>query len=1133
MTRKATTTISPSVVSTPIEVGGSFLLFSLAVVVALVWLDPALQLQANYQPFYLEWPFLNRFWGHPGGWLEYATAFLIQWSSVPAGAVVVHAVIAISLAAAAAVFLTRFSGQKRLYLGMSVAVPFLALAGRYADPALQTSLGVWWVIVVLAGYTFWPPQRLWGRLLIPWALTGVTYYFTGGFVLILGLLGAIFELRAASRHWTAAFSWLTSAAALPWLIGRICGIDGHRATYLLALHFYPWWLSLVTYGGIVLAAFLLLPKSSGLAHSSQPSSTQRNFWAELDAHLTRMFQSAWLSQASVLGLVAAVGVMCCDPATRALLRVDKFARQRDWQAVLAQASRLHAPSIHAREIPASLQGAYVDIERALYHRGLLSEELFSLWRPSGLPLFPAGGQMRDWCVPLSELFLELGQVNYAEHWAHEALELKGERPEILRTLGIVNQLKGRPAAARIFLSRLAKSPIQGAWARRKLVEMNNDPSGEHDPELPQLRAIMVNSDHPASYLDTQTLLRQALSANPHNRMAYEFLMADHLLNYRLEDAIRLLGQRDAVGLTNLPRHYQEAALWLHQARVTNSGAFPEQSLSQVTCDRFQIVLKEASPLRKDRSLLGAALAPEQADTLWYYYLVGATPGRMDRLAHLSSHEIKPMSLAAPPAAQLLAELKPTASPRVRIDPDYDGLVIPPNIAPLNFLIREPRAPCRVRIYGQVGEPLELESHDQRVEIPTQPWHALLEANRGGRLLLEFQARDAQRHWGTLDILTNEVARDGIDGWLVYRLIGPLYNKYVNVGIYQRNLSTFDESAVLDNRSFDQGCVNCHTFRNQRPETIALHIRSPAKGLPMLLGGPDGITRVEKTAGYMSWHPSGRWLAFSANKLSLFFHTEGENRDVYDANSDLGIYDVKANALLSPAPLAQPNRMETWPAWSPDGRFLYFCSAPKRSFNHFRDIHYDLNRVGFDPEKGTWGPVETLIDAQTIGKSIGQPRPSPDGRRLVFCLFDYGHFPIYQTNSDLCVIDLTTDAQAYRDTGINSPQADTWHSWSSNSRWMVFSSKRRDGLFARPHFTYVDSSGHFSKPFVLPQKDPTFYDACLKTFNVPELVTGPVPYPQREFAAAINSPKRVIHPNAVDARQTDTSDGVSPASSKRE
>ena len=135
--------------------------------------------------------------------------------------------------------------------------------------------------------------------------------------------------------------------------------------------------------------------------------------------------------------------------------------------------------------------------------------------------------------------------------------------------------------------------------------------------------------------------------------------------------------------------------------------------------------------------------------------------------------------------------------------------------------------------------------------------------------------------------------------------------------------------------------------------------------------------------------------------------------------------------------------------------------------------------------------------------------SPDGRFLLFCLSKYGHFPVYQPSSDLYVMDLNT--RQYSRLDINSDQSDSWHSWSSNSRWIVFSSKRRDGLFARPYISHVDEQGTFHKPLLLPQQDPAFYDSFIKTFNLPELIREPIRIKPSELAQAIVAPKTVLTP----------------------
>src|SRR5665647_1707249 len=98
------------------------------------------------------------------------------------------------------------------------------------------------------------------------------------------------------------------------------------------------------------------------------------------------------------------------------------------------------------------------------------------------------------------------------------------------------------------------------------------------------------------------------------------------------------------------------------------------------------------------------------------------------------------------------------------------------------------------------------------------------------------------------------------------------------------------------------------------------------------------------------------------------------------------------------------------------------------------------------------------------------------------MFPYSSFPGTQPESDLYLMDLRTKKYQRLD-AVNSNRSECWHSWSSNGRWFVFSSKRRDGLLTRPYFSYFDSQGQAHKPFLLPQKDPAdFYDSLPQMIN---------------------------------------------------
>jgi len=462
-----------------------------------------------------------------------------------------------------------------------------------------------------------------------------------------------------------------------------------------------------------------------------------------------------------------------------------------------------------------------------------------------------------------------------------------------------------------------------------------------------------------------------------------------------------------------------------------------------------------------------------------------------------------------PAGCLGAEAVVEAGRPPKISPDYAGIVLPPNIAPLNFKVDEPGSRYQAEFRSTRGRPFTVTSRNGVVRIPPAEWHVLVRTNAGEVLSCDISVKDRQGRWNHFTTVTNLIAREEIDRCLVYRLLKPLYSVYVNIGIYQRDLESFSEQPILENRHTDRGCLNCHTFLNHRPDTFAIHTRGTPNPQPMLLVLSNEVARVDKTLGYLSWHPSGRMLAFSANKFSLFYHTKGETRDVYDAKSNLGVYHIDSNSVVVPPALALPDRNETWPCWSPDGKYLYYCSAPRLSVEEFRKVRYDLMRISYDIASDQWGQPEVMLAADQSGGSAAQPKVSPDNRYVLFCLAKYGNFPIYQPNSDLFVLDLKT--RETRRLPINSDQADSWHCWSANGRWIVFSSKRMDGLFARPFFSYMDTDGQFCKAFVLPQEDPGFYQHYLKTFNVPELVLGPITVPESELSGALLHPRKVLAP----------------------
>ena len=448
-------------------------------------------------------------------------------------------------------------------------------------------------------------------------------------------------------------------------------------------------------------------------------------------------------------------------------------------------------------------------------------------------------------------------------------------------------------------------------------------------------------------------------------------------------------------------------------------------------------------------------------------------------------------------------------------PDYVGVTVPVGIAPLNFGMAEPRKWLALQVWagGISGEPIHVSGKDH-VEFPEEEWHALLKANRGGSVKVIVCAKDLTG-WKKFREFELAVSEDRIDSHLCYRLLPPSYVNYGKMGIYQRELDSFKESTVLDNSQWT-GCVNCHSFRKNDPSEFSLHIRGEHGAT--LLRLKDGMeawnTRTDSTSGfcvYPYWHPGGRYIAYSTNNTRQVFHTGGKKMvEVYDSASDVQVLDLQTMELILPDATRSTADWESFPAFSADGRGLFFVSARGcgNGETGIREVRYDLCCTSFDPQTGAVGSdVTVLFDASSSGKSVSMPRPSPDGKFLLMTIADYGSFGIWHPEADLILLDLR-NGMVNRMQNVNSPDAESYHSWSSNGRWIVFGSRRDDHCTTRAYMAHVNSNGRCGKAFLLPQKDPRkYYLEQICSYNVPEFVTGPVQLDAAEAVRKIKSEER--------------------------
>ena len=450
-----------------------------------------------------------------------------------------------------------------------------------------------------------------------------------------------------------------------------------------------------------------------------------------------------------------------------------------------------------------------------------------------------------------------------------------------------------------------------------------------------------------------------------------------------------------------------------------------------------------------------------------------------------------------------------------IYPDYAQVTVPVNIAPLSF-----------EYDGQADEMVARYAvDDEDIVCNGQPdidaWHSLTQKAKGKAITVDVYTRTGDQ-WTRFKPFNIYVSPDSIDPYISYRLIAPSYVTYEALTINQRCLENYDESVVYDNIlcSFEKDgqCINCHHYQWYNPQRMQFHARQNQGGTVIAYDGRMKKVNMRNdsilSAGvYPAWHPTLNLIVYASDKTLQNFHITNPNKvEVYDEESDIIAYDVETDEVTNIE--NSDTEFEVFPAWAPDGKTLYYCSAHferqdtartkgQEVQNRFRELKYNIYRKAFNPDTRQFGPRELVFDAAAKDSSATFPRISPDGRYLLFTMGNYGYFHIWHHDADLWMMDLTSGT-ARPFTEVNSPDTESYHSWSSNGCWIIFSSRRNDGEYTRPFIAHVDKNGHASKPFELPCEDPDYHRQFLRSYNIPEFMSGPVSITPQAFADVLKS-----------------------------
>jgi tetratricopeptide (TPR) repeat protein len=258
---------------------------------------------------------------------------------------------------------------------------------------------------------------------------------------------------------------------------------------------------------------------------------------------------------------------------------------------------------------------------------------------------------------------------------------------------------------------------------------------------------------------------------------------------------------------------------------------------------------------------------------------------------------------------------------------------------------------------------------------------------------------------------------------------------------------------------------------------------------------------ELTFGLLSRvSPTGRYVISTVKDRSVFVAVPEItfSQLFFPIKGILVVYDRETKTYSALPGADDPQYVQTNPVWSPDGRTIVFARTMAHHAGRLeqqnnvlvdeKDVpeftvekqpfRYDLYRIPFNDGKG--GTPEPLEGASGDGRSNFFPKYSPDGKWIVFCKAN--SYMLLQPDSELYIV--PAGGGVARRLRYNTARMNSWHSWSSNSRWLVFSSKVNTP-YTQLLLTHIDENGNDSPPVLLER-----FTSPDRAANIPEFVKLP-------------------------------------------
>ncbi len=550
-----------------------------------------LHFQEQFQLFLFDWTYALDVISVPGGLAEWLGRFCVQfflfaWVGAPIVALVLTGVQRLT---------AKLIGDNCLY-GLSFIPAVLLLFFVFDENAKFGS--VWAVLLsLLFVYALEKVRPLWLQVTLFFLLLVPVYWMAGpasiSFVLLslYKILPALYKQKDMIWCVSVSVIALLFAGAIPSAAHHFINYEWLRFYYGISYHNAWMDVPVLFWPAVWILSFLPLIQL-----------------------LVQKCLSEKASKICSLSIYASVVVLICslfhvyyNPGHEKIMKYDFMARFQQWNRILLTAKE---------EIPQN-PISVTALNLALGMRGQMSEHMFE-YRQNGLSgLLP--GFVRDPISPLTtaEAYYQLGMINTAQRHvfeAQEAIPSYQKSGRCYKRLAETNLIMGSYAVARKYLEVLQKTLFYRTWANETMALLGDEEAINRHPEYGRLRSYVVKDNYFFSEREISEMLGQQLMANPKNRLAFEYLQASYLLTGNLEYFSECLDFGEELGITILPKHFQEACiLWWSRDHGPNEPA------PSFIMPAYVQGLNQYYSMAQKSGVSDAALSRQFGRTYWHYF----------------------------------------------------------------------------------------------------------------------------------------------------------------------------------------------------------------------------------------------------------------------------------------------------------------------------------------------------------------------------------------------------------------------------------------------------------------------------------------------------------------------------------